>query len=59
MSVLQSKCCLAESFWFLSLEFGRNWSVKDTEGEDVVSGMNRVMGKYGRWELPVWEEEAM
>ena len=53
MSVLQSKCCPAESFWFLSLEFGRSWSVKDTEGEDVISGMNRVMGKYGRWELPV------
>lgn len=52
MSVVQSKCCLAESFWFLSLEFGRSWSMKDTEG-DVINGMNRVSEKCGRWELPV------
>lgn len=58
VSVAQSKCCLAESFWLLSLEFGRSWSMKDTEGEDVINGMNRVMGKCGRWELPVQEEEV-
>lgn len=57
MSVEQSKCCLAEFFWFLSLEFGRSWSMKHTEG-DVINGMNRVSEKCGRWELPVWEEEA-
>ena len=39
MSVVQSKCCLAEFFWFLSLEFGRSWSMKHTEG-DVINGMN-------------------
>lgn len=32
--------------------------MKDTEGEDVINGMHRVMGKCGRWELPVQEEEA-